>query len=81
MSPLPDDTDWRKVAGLELITGSYLFGVGGFVPQAVTMWDGLLDQGFRIAAIGGSDDHTAGRNEGPTGSPIGSRRPACWPTT
>jgi hypothetical protein len=36
------------------------------------MWDGLLDQGFRIAAIGGSDDHTAGRNESATGSPIGS---------
>jgi hypothetical protein len=67
-----DDTDWQNVAGLELITGSWLVGVGGFVPQAVTMWDGLLDQGFRIAAIGGSDDHTAGRNEGPTGSPIGS---------
>jgi MYXO-CTERM domain-containing protein len=36
------------------------------------MWDGLLDQGHRIAAIGGSDDHTAGQNEGPTGSPVGS---------
>jgi hypothetical protein len=67
-----DDTDWQKVAGLEVITGNWLLGVGGFVPQAVMMWDGLLDQGFRIAAIGGSDDHTAGRNEGPTGSPIGS---------
>jgi MYXO-CTERM domain-containing protein len=42
------------------------------VPQAIEMCDGLLDQGVRIAAVGGSDDHTAGRNEGPNGSPIGS---------
>ena len=66
------ETDWRKVAGLELITGSWELGVNAFVPQVLTMWDGLLDQGFRIAAIGGSDDHTAGRSEGSTGSPLGS---------
>src|SRR5262249_48659846 len=36
------------------------------------MWDALEDQGYRLAAIGGSDDHTAGIDEGPTGSPIGS---------
>ena len=67
-----DDTDWTKVAGLELITGNWDLGVNAFVPQVLTMWDGLLDQGVRIAGIGGSDDHTAGKAEGPTGSPIGS---------
>jgi MYXO-CTERM domain-containing protein len=67
-----DDTDWSKVAGLELITGNWDLGVNAFVPQVLTMWDGLLDQGNRIAGIGGSDDHTAGKSEGPTGSPIGS---------
>jgi hypothetical protein len=67
-----DDTDWSKVAGIEVITGSWELSVGAFVPQVLAMWDGLLDQGFRIAAIGGSDDHTAGHAEGPTGSPIGS---------
>ncbi|HET7501054.1 MAG TPA: CehA/McbA family metallohydrolase [Kofleriaceae bacterium] len=67
-----DDTDWNKVSGLELITGNYSLGVSVFVPQVIAMWDGLLDQGYRIAAIGGSDDHTAGMNESPTGSPIGS---------
>jgi hypothetical protein len=66
------DTDWTKVTGLELITGNWEIGVNAFVPQVLAMWDGLLDQGFRIAAIGGSDDHTAGRNEGSTGSPVGS---------
>lgn len=67
-----DDTDWSKVAGIEIITGNWSLAVSGFVPQVIQMWDGLLDQGHRIAAIGGSDDHTAGQNEGPTGSPIGS---------
>ena len=67
-----DDTDWSKVAGLEIITGNWNIGVNSFVPLAIAMWDGLLDQGHRIAAIGGSDDHTAGQNEGPTGSPVGS---------
>jgi MYXO-CTERM domain-containing protein len=67
-----DDTDWSKVAGLEIITGSWNIGATSFVPQSIAMWDGLLDQGHRIAAIGGSDDHTAGMNEGPTGSPVGS---------
>jgi len=66
------DTDWSKVAGIEIITGNWSISVGGFVPQVIGMWDGLLDQGFRIAAIGGSDDHTAGRSQGPTASPIGS---------
>ena len=66
------DTDWSKVTGMELITGNWEIGVNVFVPQVLAMWDGLLDQGHRIAAIGGSDDHTAGMNEGPTGSPVGS---------
>jgi hypothetical protein len=67
-----DDTDWHKVAGLELITGSWELGVNAFVPQTIALWDGLLDQGIRIAAIGGSDDHRAGRSPGPFGSAIGS---------
>lgn len=65
-------TDWAKVAGLELITGNWDFGVATYVPQVMAMWDGLLDQGHRLAAIGGSDDHTAGRATGATSSPIGS---------
>jgi hypothetical protein len=69
---LHDDTPWNKVAGMELITGNWLFGVGGFVGRAIEMWDSLLDRGFRIAAVGGSDDHQAGQSTGPTASPIGS---------
>jgi hypothetical protein len=68
-----DDTPWDKVSGIEVITGNFLLGVQVFVPQVLVLWDSLLDQGFRIAAIGGSDDHTAGMNEDPvSGSEIGS---------
>jgi MYXO-CTERM domain-containing protein len=66
------DTPWDRVSGMELITGNWLLSVSGFVPAAIEMWDGLLDRGYRIAAIGGSDDHTAGRGQGPNASPIGS---------
>ena len=67
-----DDMAWDEVSGLEVITGNFDIGIQAFVPRALALWDSLLDQGHRITAIGGSDDHTAGANEGPTGSPIGN---------
>jgi hypothetical protein len=67
-----DDTPWDKVAALELITGNFEIGVQAFVPRVVTLWDSLLDRGKRIAVVGGSDDHRAGTDTGPTSSPIGS---------
>lgn len=67
-----ETTPWAQVAGLEVMTGNWDIGVNAFVPGAIALWDSLLDQGYRIAAVGGSDDHTAGVNEGPTGAPIGS---------
>lgn len=66
-----DDTPWDKVAALELITGNFEIGVQAFVPRVITLWDQLLDQGYRIAVVGGSDDHRAGADTGPTASPIG----------
>src|SRR5258706_8532831 len=67
-----DDTPWDEVSGIEVITGNFDIGIQAFVPRVLVLWDSLLDQGYRIAAIGGSDDHTAGMNEGNTGSSIGS---------
>jgi MYXO-CTERM domain-containing protein len=67
-----DDTPWDQVAALELITGTYDISVGVFVPRVIEMWDELLDQGHRIAIVGGSDDHRAGTDTGATSSPIGS---------
>jgi MYXO-CTERM domain-containing protein len=67
-----DDTPWDKVAALELITGNFDIGVNAFVPRVIDLWDSLLDGGARIAVVGGSDDHRAGNDTGPTASPIGS---------
>jgi MYXO-CTERM domain-containing protein len=66
-----DDTPWSEVSGIEVITGNFELGIIAFVPQVLTLWDSLIAQGFRIAAIGGSDDHHAGMNEGTAGAEIG----------
>jgi hypothetical protein len=66
------DTDWSKVQGLEVITGKWEFVERAFTPSAIVLWDTQLDAGHRIAAIGGSDDHRAGMDTSPTGTPIGS---------
>ena len=66
------DTPWAEVAGIEIQNGNYLVTGLLFTPQAIAMWDMLEDQGYHLSATGGSDDHTAGMNEGINGSPIGS---------
>lgn len=66
------DTDWSKVSGLEVITGKWEFVERAFTPGAIALWDEQLDAGHRIAAIGGSDDHRAGMDTSPTGTPLGS---------
>ena len=65
------EVNWDEVAGLEVITSGYTVGVLAFTPAIVKMWDQLEDEGHRLAAVTGSDDHRAGANEGSTGSPIG----------
>ncbi|MBA3501367.1 MAG: CehA/McbA family metallohydrolase, partial [Deltaproteobacteria bacterium] len=65
-------TPWDKVAGMEIITGKWDIVERLFVPSAIAKWDGLLDEGHRIAAIGGSDDHRAGTGTGITDTPLGS---------
>jgi hypothetical protein len=66
------DTPWAKVAGLEIITGKWDVVERLFVPRAIELWDQLLGEGNRIAAIGGSDDHRAGAGTGITDTPLGS---------
>jgi hypothetical protein len=64
--------------GVEVQTGAY--GVTGalFHADAVAFWEGLLDQGHHLAALGGSDDHRGGTGEGPLDSPIGSPTTLVW---
>ncbi|HTJ41432.1 MAG TPA: CehA/McbA family metallohydrolase [Kofleriaceae bacterium] len=66
------DVDWSQVAGLEIQNGNVTVSEVLFTPQAIKLWDQILDGGAKVAAIGGSDDHTAGVDETNTGSPIGS---------
>ena len=70
-----DDLPWDKVSGLEVLTAGYLIAEGSYTPKVIEMWDMLEDQGHRLSAVGGSDDHTAGRNEGATGAAVGSPTP------
>jgi uncharacterized protein (TIGR03382 family) len=65
------DVPWDMVSGIEIITSNYDIGVLADTPPVIKWWDMLEDQGHRLAAVTGSDDHTAGV-EGATGSPIGS---------
>ncbi len=65
-------TPWDRVAGMEIITGKWDIVERLFVPRAVALWDELASQGFRIAAVGGSDDHRAGAGTGVNDSAIGS---------
>jgi uncharacterized protein (TIGR03382 family) len=66
------DTPWDKVSGIEIITGKWDIVERLFVPVAIRIWDEHLDEGNKIAAIGGSDDHRAGKGTGLTDTPLGS---------
>jgi hypothetical protein len=67
-----ETTPWDKVSGIEVITGKWDVVERLFVPSAIMLWDSLLDQGYRIAPVSGSDDHSAGTGTGLTDTPIGS---------
>jgi hypothetical protein len=64
----PADVDMNLFTAVEVING------GPFMLSSAKYWDAQLRNGFRLAAIGGSDSHDATAPPGPKGS-IG------WPTT
>jgi hypothetical protein len=67
-----NDLDPSKIGGVEIETGGLRETGGIFTPLAIAFWDRLLDQGFHIHALGGSDDHKLGRSKGAgASSPIG----------
>jgi MYXO-CTERM domain-containing protein len=67
-----EDTPWSSVDAIEVHSGNYEVSIGIFTPRALELWDRMLDQGHRITAIGGSDDHRAGIDLNAFQSPIGS---------
>ena len=66
------DTDWSRVAAIEVVNGSTLRtsgAEGGF--SGIAFWDRLLKEGHHITAIGGSDNHDATDVTGAKQSPVG----------
>lgn len=59
--------DGVEIGSLDIDTVGHLF-----VDRTLAFWDELLDAGSRAVALGGSDDHRAGKNLSGTQSPIGS---------
>ncbi|NUP05825.1 MAG: PHP domain-containing protein [Polyangiaceae bacterium] len=63
------ELDVSKIDAVEVATaGSSVI----FYDATIAFWEGLAAQGRRVAAVGGSDDHRAGVDEGSFGTPIGS---------
>lgn len=58
-----------KIDAVEIATAG---SAALFMEASLAFWEGLCDQGQRVAAIGGSDDHGAGVDIGAFGAPIGS---------
>jgi hypothetical protein len=58
----------EHIDAVEIATGF----IGLVTSDAIEFWDDISLTGRHTTAIGGSDDHTAGIDEGPTGRPIGT---------
>lgn len=63
--------DGVTVDAVEIGTGGLEQGAILFSAGALKFWEGLLAQGRHVAAVGGSDDHLAGKGTGRRDSPIG----------
>ncbi len=63
------ETDYSKVDAMEVSTG---VANSPFNASAIEFWESKLDQGHKIAAVGGSDSHRAGDTPGPTDAPLGT---------
>lgn len=72
------DTPWQKVGGIEILTGAYDLVEVLFTPKSILRWDALEDQGIRLAALGGSDDHDGGSQMTATKSQVGSPTTVVW---
>ena len=59
------ETPWEKVAVMEVVNGQTVEGPTAGLP----FWHQRLNEGHRITAIGGSDDHAARSTRGRVGRP------------
>ncbi len=66
------NTDWSRVTAIEVINGSTLRTGGAETSTGgIAFWENLLRQGYRLTAIGGSDNHDAMDRTGAKQSPVG----------
>lgn len=74
------ETDWSRVAAIEVINGGNLRNNTHEDPQTsgVLFWEKLLNEGHRLTAIGGSDNHDATNLTGPAQSPVGTPATVIW---
>ncbi len=72
------DTPWQNVSGIEILTGAYDLVEVLFTPKTILRWDALEAQGFRLSALGGSDDHDGGTQMTATKSQLGSPTTVVW---
>lgn len=61
-----------KVDAFEVESGGYKQAGFVFTKPALALWDSMLATGAHIAAIGGSDDHSGGNDNGAFKSAIGN---------
>lgn len=62
----------EKIGGYEIGTGGQKESARLFLSVTFAAWEALLDKGSHAAALGGGDDHQAGKGTGAFASPIGS---------
>jgi len=66
-----ESTPYSMVTAIEIQTGPFAL-TEVFGRPARELWDAILDDGFKVTAVGGSDDHKAGVDLSVDQSPIGS---------
>lgn len=71
----PIDTDYAKVDAIEVVNGGSTIETPGdreaAIVRQVRYWEALLDKGYRLVGIAGSDNHDAIQYRG--NSPIGAQ--------
>lgn len=73
------ETDYARIAAIEAVNGSSLrLGGAESATSGIPFWERLLNEGHRITAIGGSDNHDATDRTGARQSPIGKPTTVVW---
>ncbi|HEY2883862.1 MAG TPA: CehA/McbA family metallohydrolase [Rhizomicrobium sp.] len=68
------NTDYSRVQAIEVMNGGLTAALGGLVESPISgipFWEALLNKGFRLTAIGGSDNHEGPSSKAPiVGVPV-----------